>query len=125
MKKEINLIGKELIASYVDIMTLKNADSDGFLIGDEKTVADVYVKTAQEYMDKLLGDGFEVTEHGVQCKITECLYYIKWLEEYDDDYDVEHKELLGLYTDHDDEMVLVPYSHDPVTAARYIEHEDV
>lgn len=121
LDKEINLIGKVVFDSYVDLATGNSADGTGYMITNEPTVADVYVVIAKEYMDRLQGDDFRVMDHGVQCEITECLYYIKWREEYEDNT-VDHKELLGLYTDLNNEMVLIPYSHDLVEAARYIRH---
>ena len=122
LTKEINLIGKVIIDSYVDLTTGDCADGEGFFItNDDKMVADVYVSVASFYMELLQSHRYEVTGHGIRCEGKECLYYVSWLEKVDHDDDIEHEETIALYVNRDDDMILIPYSHDPVEAARYLE----
>lgn len=122
--ERLGLKNRKLICSYVDITEDASADSDFFFVTDsENTVADVYEDVIKDYKMLLAGDGFRVTDHGAYTRSDGNIAYITWEEheDYDDSIVVEHEELLAIYAETSDRMVLIPYSTDPVTAATYIE----
>ena len=109
----INLRGKLLSDHYRDLdgNTSENFEGEGFYITEgEKTVADIYKFTADEFASS-------VEWHGVvhDIRVFGDGYLIDWT----DDEGEEHSDVLSIWTDVDGEMVNIPYSHDAVENAYY------
>jgi hypothetical protein len=109
----INLRGKMLYDHYraLNWDPAENSEGEGFYItDDEKTVADVYRFTADEFAKNVewYGAVTDIREFGGD-------YLIDWT-----DYEgEEHSDVLSIWTSVDGELVNVPYSNDAVENAEY------
>lgn len=122
MKNEIDLLGRSLIDSYVDLTSGDYADGDGFLVTEEDvdTVASLYNLIVRDYRSFLESEGYKNLDRGLYRRRGGDCYYVEWIEPDDEEEEV-HTELIEIYAYLDGEMVLIPYSDDPVEAATYIE----
>ena len=120
--RELDLTGRKLIDVYKDPFTCDDCTTGSeFYLDNEETVKEMYMAIVDEYMDDLYRNpNIESLGYKIRNRRDGSLIEIAYFG-YDDNEDEDYQKVwLGIYTEIDGKLMLIPYSTDSVKAATYI-----